>query len=57
MAQYPVLDIDSLPGYEESRLQIPGDRHWNVKGHQLVGRGIQQWLDEKQLLVPLPATR
>jgi lysophospholipase L1-like esterase len=57
LANYSVLDIDSLPGYEKSRLQIPGDRHWNVEGHQLVGRGIQLWIRENQLLAPLPATR
>jgi len=52
LAGYPVLDIDSLPGYEKSRLQITGDRHWNVEGHQLVGRAIREWLDENQLLDP-----
>ena len=56
-AGHLVLDIDSLPGYEKSRLQIPGDRHWNVEGHQLVGRGIGAWLKENQMLDPLQVTR
>ena len=56
LAGYLVLDIDSLPGYEKSRLQITGDRHWNVEGHQLVGRAIGAWLDENQLLDPPQAT-
>ena len=52
LAGHLVLDIDSLPGYEKSRLQITGDRHWNVEGHQLVGQAIRKWLDENQLLDP-----
>jgi lysophospholipase L1-like esterase len=53
-AGYPVLDIDSLPEYEKSQLQIPGDRHWNVEGHQLIGRAIQEWISEKKLLTTNP---
>ncbi len=56
-AGHLVLDIDSLPGYEKSRLQIPGDRHWNVEGHQLVGRGIHAWLKENQMLDPSQVIR
>ncbi len=49
-AGYPLLDIDGLPGYDKSRLQIPGDRHWNAAGHKLVGNAIHDWLVKQQLL-------
>lgn len=35
-AGHDVVDVESLPGWDSAAMQIPGDGHWNARGHEFV---------------------
>lgn len=43
-AGHDVIDVESEPGWEPDEMQIPGDGHWNAKGHEFVSRLVGEWL-------------
>jgi lysophospholipase L1-like esterase len=47
---FPVLDVESMPGFEPEAMLIPDDGHWNVFGHQFVAQQIKDFIENNQLL-------
>lgn len=39
-AGHDVLDIDSSPGWSPETMRIPGDGHWNERGHDFIARQL-----------------
>jgi lysophospholipase L1-like esterase len=47
---YPVLDVESMPGFDPEKMNIPDDGHWNQAGHEFVAETIQGFIEMHQLL-------
>jgi lysophospholipase L1-like esterase len=43
-AGHEVIDVEFEPGWEAEQMQIPGDGHWNAKGHEFVAGLVGEWL-------------
>ena len=43
-ASHDVVDVESRPGWEPTAMQIPGDGHWNARGHAFVARLLAERL-------------
>lgn len=49
-ADFPVLDVEALPGFELEAMVIPGDGHWNSAGHAFVADALKTVIETKDLL-------
>jgi lysophospholipase L1-like esterase len=47
---YPVLDVESMPGFDPEKMNIPNDGHWNQAGHEFVADQIKALIEMHQLL-------
>lgn len=45
-AGHDVIDVESLPGWEPATMQIPGDGHWNARGHEFVAGLLARQLEQ-----------
>ncbi len=43
-AGHDVIDVESHQGWEAEEMRIPGDGHWNAKGHAFVARLLEEWI-------------
>jgi lysophospholipase L1-like esterase len=47
---YPVLDVESMPGFDPEKMNIPDDGHWNQSGHEFVAEKIKAYIETHELL-------
>jgi hypothetical protein len=45
-----VLDVESMPGFDPEKMNIPDDGHWNQSGHAFVAERIKGFIEMHQLL-------
>lgn len=53
-AGHDVIDVESEPGWEPEKMQIPGDGHWNAMGHDFVAGLVGDWLRSNAKVSPKP---
>ena len=46
-AGHDVVDVESRPGWDSAAMQIPGDGHWNARGHEFVTGLLAKRLGKK----------
>ena len=46
-----VLDVESMPGFDPSKMIIPNDGHWNSAGHEFVAKEIADFIEGNRLLI------
>ena len=51
-AGHDVVDVESQPGWDPVAMQIPGDGHWNARGHEFVSGLLAKRLDENAGTAP-----
>ena len=47
---YPVLDVESMPGFDPEKMLIPDDGHWNRSGHEYVADRIKEFIELNRFL-------
>ena len=45
-----VLDVESMPGFDEEEMLIPDDGHWSQSGHKFAAEKIEAFIEEHELL-------
>ena len=50
--QGDLLDIESDPAFDEARMRLPGDGHWNEAGHAFVAARVLEFIESRELLEP-----
>ena len=48
--KFIVLDLEKLPGFDPSSMTLPGDAHWNKKGHAFVAESLLELIKQEGLL-------
>jgi lysophospholipase L1-like esterase len=47
---FAVLDVESLPGFDQKEMLIPDDGHWNRSGHKYVAEQIKGVIEKEKLI-------
>jgi lysophospholipase L1-like esterase len=45
-----VLNVESMPGFNEEEMLIPDDGHWNQSGHKFVAEQIKGLVEKRKLI-------
>jgi lysophospholipase L1-like esterase len=55
-AGHDVIDVVAVPGWDAGTMEIPGDGHWNARGHALVAEALAARLGGVKADDPQPAS-